>query len=215
MRPFFRDHSPGSIARSCWSMHSRRSMPGRMRCSTSKTRWPRSSIVFRVGQNLFSAMIRPRIDRIVLAATKADHMHHDSHDRLEAMLTRLAERPRGKPSAGAQVDVVALAAVRATREATVRRGRQELPSISACPKPARCWRRNFDGLTEAAMFPGDCPSTPTTCSAATPARFAALPPPRRKTPISFPALAAAGPGDDRAAAYPPCLTFASTARCNS
>ena len=42
---------------------------------------------FRVGQRtLVSTLIRPRIDRILFAATKADHLHRVSHDRLEAIL---------------------------------------------------------------------------------------------------------------------------------
>ena len=47
---------------------------------------------FRTGANsLWSSLFAPRIDRIVLAATKADHLHHQSHDRLEAILAKLAE----------------------------------------------------------------------------------------------------------------------------
>src|SRR6476646_2338219 len=44
---------------------------------------------FRIGRGtIFSHLFRPRIDRILLAATKADHLHHRSHDRLEAVLRR-------------------------------------------------------------------------------------------------------------------------------
>ena len=39
-----------------------------------------------------SSMLRPRIDRILFAATKADHLHHVSHDRLEAILRLMVER---------------------------------------------------------------------------------------------------------------------------
>src|SRR6201999_2078439 len=86
---------------------------------------------FRVGRStLFSALLRPRIDRILFAATKADHLHHTSHDRLEAILRLMVDRaPPRAEVAGAAVDVVALAAARATREATVARGRDKLPSI--------------------------------------------------------------------------------------
>ena len=35
-----------------------------------------------------ASLFRPRIDRILFAATKADHLHHSSHDRLEAVLRR-------------------------------------------------------------------------------------------------------------------------------
>src|SRR6516162_10290411 len=79
---------------------------------------------FEIGRRTFlSSLLRPRADRILFAATKADHLHHASHDRLEAVLRRMVERASMRADvAGAAVDVIALAAVRATREAEVRRG---------------------------------------------------------------------------------------------
>jgi hypothetical protein len=118
---------------------------------------------FHMGRKtLLSALLRPRIDKILLAATKADHLHHTSHDRLETILERLAQAAMAKAElAGAHVDVVALAAVRATREATVRRGRQQLPSVLGVPVAGEeIAGEIFDGETEAAMFPGDLPDDP-------------------------------------------------------
>jgi predicted YcjX-like family ATPase len=118
---------------------------------------------FQIGRKtVLSTMLRPRIDRILLAATKADHLHHTSHDRLEAVLKRLTQEATAKAEfAGAQVDVVALAAVRATREATVRRARQELPCILGVPVAGEVLAgETFDGETEAALFPGDLPDDP-------------------------------------------------------
>src|ERR1035441_8382756 len=52
---------------------------------------------FRIGRGtLFSALFRPRIDRIMFAATKADHLHHSSHDRLEAVLWRTVAKAAAK-----------------------------------------------------------------------------------------------------------------------
>ncbi len=58
---------------------------------------------FRAGRSSrFASIFRPRIDRILFAATKADHLHHTSHDRLEAILRALtakaidARRGRGR-----------------------------------------------------------------------------------------------------------------------
>ena len=84
---------------------------------------------FRIGRStFFSNLFRPRIDRILFAATKADHLHHSSHDRLEAVLRRTVARAVARAEdTGADIDVVALAAVRATREATVARGRENCP----------------------------------------------------------------------------------------
>lgn len=116
---------------------------------------------FRIGRGtILSALFRPRIDRILFAATKADHLHHLSHDRLEAILRRMVDRAASHASvAGATTDVVALAAVRATREAQVQRGRDRLPSILGTPIAGEIdGDTTFDGDTEVATFPGDLPA---------------------------------------------------------
>ena len=118
---------------------------------------------FRIGRStLFSSLFRPRIDRILFAATKADHLHRQSHDRLEAVLRRAVAKAADRAEyAGAAIDVVALAAVRATREATVARGREKLPSILGTPAPGEVANgETFDGDTEVATFPGDLPDDP-------------------------------------------------------
>jgi uncharacterized protein len=118
---------------------------------------------FRVGRStLFSSLLRPRIDRILFAATKADHLHHASHDRLEAILKLMVDRAVTKAKfSGAAVDVVALAAIRATREARVQRGREQLPSIVGTPAAGEIANgETFDGSADVATFPGDLPATP-------------------------------------------------------
>jgi predicted YcjX-like family ATPase len=118
---------------------------------------------FRIGRStILSSLFRPRIDRILFAATKADHLHHLSHDRLEAVLRRAASGAVAKAEqTGAEIDVVALAAVRATREAVVTRGRDKLPSILGTPAPGETADgETFDGNTEVATFPGDLPAEP-------------------------------------------------------
>jgi len=118
---------------------------------------------FRHGRNTWlSALFRPRVDRILFAATKADHLHHSSHDRLEAILARLVQRARERAQfAGAKVDVLAISAVRATREALAKRGRQELPVIAGTPeKGERSGDQVFDGEEEVGVFPGDLPADP-------------------------------------------------------
>lgn len=116
---------------------------------------------FNIGRStLWSTIFRPRIDRILFAATKADHLHRSSHDRLEAILRRMVERAAARAEfAGAQTDVVALAAVRATREAMVRRGHDTLPSILGVPVAGETsGDETFDGKSEVATFPGDLPA---------------------------------------------------------
>jgi predicted YcjX-like family ATPase len=118
---------------------------------------------FRIGRGtLLSTLFRPKIDRILFAATKADHLHHSSHDRLEAVLRRaVAQAVMKAEVTGADIDVVALAAIRATREATVARGREKLPSILGTPASGEsAGGEIFDGSTEVATFPGDLPDDP-------------------------------------------------------
>ena len=57
--------------------------------------------------------------------------------------------------------MVALAAVRATREALVARGRDKLPSLLGTPASGESANGEaFDGETEVATFPGDLPENP-------------------------------------------------------
>mgnify|MGYP001964446497 FL=1 len=107
-------------------------------------------------------MLTRRIDRLLVAATKADHLHRESHKRLEAIVRRIVasavERAR---FSGAESEVVAMAAVRATREATVEDGGERLPVIVGTPLAGeRIGGEIFDGHTETAIFPGDLPRDP-------------------------------------------------------
>ena len=69
---------------------------------------------FRPGRgNLVTDLFSRRIDRILIAATKADHLHHEAHDRLQAMVRRIADQAvKRLDFSGAEVDVLAMAAVR-------------------------------------------------------------------------------------------------------
>jgi predicted YcjX-like family ATPase len=118
---------------------------------------------FRPGRRSWLASIVTRkIDRILFAATKADHLHREDHDRLEAILERLVARGiEHAKFKGADVDVLAMAAVRATREATVKHDGEELPAIMGTPLPGETIDgERYDGKTEIAMFPGDLPEDP-------------------------------------------------------
>jgi predicted YcjX-like family ATPase len=120
---------------------------------------------FRPGRGSFlTDLFSRRIDRILIAATKADHLHHESHDRLQAIVRRLADRAVARANfSGAEVDVLAMAAVRATREGTVKQGRETLPVIIGTPlKGETIGEDTFDGNGETAIFPGDLPEKPET-----------------------------------------------------
>ncbi|MBV9218296.1 MAG: YcjX family protein [Methylobacteriaceae bacterium] len=120
-------------------------------------------LAFRAGRSsLLSTIFAPRIDRILFAATKADHLHHTSHDRLEAILRLLTHRAiKRAEGVGAAVDVIALAAVRTTREASVRHGNDKLDAIVGTPLAGESVGGEiFDGKSEIAVFPGELPADP-------------------------------------------------------
>jgi predicted YcjX-like family ATPase len=139
---------------------------------------------FRVGgTGWLAGLVTRRIDRILFAATKADHLHHGDHDRLEAILARLVAAAVARAKfAGARVEVLALASVRATREGSVNRRGETLPSIIGTPLPGEeVDGRAFDGTAEIAMFPGDLPDDAASVFAAdlpVPLRFVRFRPPR-------------------------------------
>jgi uncharacterized protein len=118
---------------------------------------------FRPGTNSWlSRLFRRRVDRILFAATKADHLHHSSHAALEALVGTLTETARTRAEfAGAIVKPLALAAIRTTREGEVKSGRHMVPCIIGTPLAGeRVAGVTFDGKTETALFPGDLPADP-------------------------------------------------------
>ena len=123
---------------------------------------------FRPGASSWlSRIFAPRIDRILFAATKADHLPRASHDRLEAALGLVTTRAIGRAKfAGCEVKVLALSALRATRETEVRQNGELLPCIAGVPLPGEVFEgRTFDGTKEAVFFPGDLPADPATALA--------------------------------------------------
>ena len=118
---------------------------------------------FRPGAgNLLTSLWQRKIDKILVAATKADHLHHDSHDRLEAIVQRLVERAtKTARFSSASIEAVALAAVRATKEATIKENGEELPVVVGTPlKGEQLDGQKFDGKQQTAVFPGDLPEKP-------------------------------------------------------
>ncbi len=115
---------------------------------------------FRPGANSWlSPILGKRIDRLLFAATKADHVHHTSHDRLESILHLLVEKAIARAQvSGAGVQAVALAAVRSTREVEAVESGEALACIAGRPLAGEDLEgRRFDGTQEVALFPGDLP----------------------------------------------------------
>ncbi|HQZ12096.1 MAG TPA: YcjX family protein [Devosia sp.] len=112
--------------------------------------------------NPLSRLVSRRIDRILFAATKADHINSTSHDRLEAIMMRLvADATRRAKFAGAETRSLAMAAIRATREGQIDEGRDKLDVIIGTPAAGETLDgMTYDGKTEIALFPGDLPANP-------------------------------------------------------
>jgi predicted YcjX-like family ATPase len=158
VKPFFRDHF-ARLDRQIVLVDALSAINGGLGAVHDLERTLTSVLAaFRPGRNTWLwRILSRRIDRIAFAATKADHLHHADHDKLEAILRSIADKAIARAEfAEAEVKVLALAALRATREAEARSGRDLLPCIVGVPLAGeRIGRKVFDGGTEAAVFPGD------------------------------------------------------------
>ncbi|HBM60465.1 MAG TPA: hypothetical protein DD444_14855 [Citreicella sp.] len=113
---------------------------------------------FRPGGNAFlTQLLRGRrVEKILFAATKADHLHHSQHPRLTAIMEALTREARDRARfAGAETSSMSLAALRATVEQTVAHQGQDLDCV-------RGTLLNPDGTRgrQAAFHPGALPQDP-------------------------------------------------------
>ena len=163
VRPFFRDHF-ARLDRQIVLVDALRALnAGPAAVADLESALTEILACFRQGDaNPFMRLIARRIDRILFAATKADHLHSTSHDRLEAILMRLvANAARRARFVGAQTRSLALAAIRATREGIIEEGGEKLDVIIGTPMPGETLDgTNYDGRKEIALFPGDLPANP-------------------------------------------------------
>ena len=92
-----------------------------------------------------------RVERILFAATKADHINHVQHQRLANIATALLRDARDRADfAGARTDAMAIAALRATTEAVIEQNGQSLPAVRGTLMDGR----------NAAFYPGELPADP-------------------------------------------------------
>lgn len=108
---------------------------------------------FRPGSNSWlSAVLGKRVERILFAATKADHLHHTQHGQLTAIMDALVRDARRRADfAGAETGAMAIAALRTTVEETRTHNGQSLDLVRG---------RLLDTGKEAAFFAGELPSDP-------------------------------------------------------
>jgi predicted YcjX-like family ATPase len=93
-----------------------------------------------------------RVERILFAATKADHLHHTQHGRLAAIAEALLRDARDRARfAGASTEAMAIAALRATTEEMRVHDGRELPCVRG---------RLLETGREAAFYPGALPEDP-------------------------------------------------------
>jgi predicted YcjX-like family ATPase len=163
VRPFFRDHF-ARLDRQVVLVDTLRALnTGPEAVNDLETALTSVLSCFRQGET--NPLLRPftrNIDRILFAATKADHVHHTSHDRLEAILNRLvANASKRARFAGAETRSIAMAGIRATSEGTIREGGETLATLIGTPLAGEMLDGiTYDGSTEIALFPGDLPERP-------------------------------------------------------
>lgn len=109
---------------------------------------------FRPGTNAFLSklLLGRRVEKILFAATKADHLHHTQHPRLTAIMEALTRDARDRARfAGAYTDAMSVAALRATTEETREHDGRSL----------NCVRGTLlDNGKAAAFYPGELPDDP-------------------------------------------------------
>ncbi len=108
---------------------------------------------FRPGRNSFlSAIMGKRVEKILFAATKADHLHHTQHQRLTAIMEALLRDARDRADfAGAKTQAMAIAALRATVEETRSHNGKELDLVRGTL---------LETGKQAAFHPGELPEDP-------------------------------------------------------
>jgi hypothetical protein len=109
---------------------------------------------FRPGSNGFlrTLMRGKRVEKILFAATKADHLHHAQHPQLTAIMEALTRDARDRARfAGAKTQAMSLASLRATTEDTMTHEGETLNVVRGTL---------LETGKEAAFFPGLLPEDP-------------------------------------------------------
>ncbi|UYV36334.1 YcjX family protein [Rhodobacteraceae bacterium D3-12] len=109
---------------------------------------------FRPGRNAFLSrlLMGKRVEKILFAATKADHLHHTQHDQLTAIMRALVRDATDRADfAGADTHAMALASLRATVEETRTHEGRNLDLVRGTL---------LDTGKQAAFHPGNLPEDP-------------------------------------------------------
>lgn len=109
---------------------------------------------FRPGKNAFLTQLfqGKRVEKILFAATKADHLHHTQHGRLSAIMQALVREATDRARfAGAETSALAIASLRATTEDRMTHEGRELDVVRGIL---------LETGKKAAFYPGDLPQDP-------------------------------------------------------
>jgi len=154
VKPFFRDHFAKIdrqvvLVDALGAIHAGPQAVEDMRQAMSDTLG-----AFRPGQNAFLSqlLLGKRVEKILFAATKADHLHHTQHARLTAIMEALTRDARDRAQfAGARTSAMSIASLRATVEEMRAHDGAELPCVRGAL---------LDTGKQAAFYPGELPEDP-------------------------------------------------------
>lgn len=110
---------------------------------------------FRPGKNAFLSQIflGKRVEKVLFAATKADHLHHSQHPQLTGIAEAfLGDAITRADFAGAKTSAMSMAAFRATTEDQITQNGRTLDVVRG---------RLTDTGKSAALYPGQLPENPT------------------------------------------------------
>ena len=154
VKPFFRDHF-AKIDRQIvlidvlGAIHA-----GPVALDDLRTAMARILGAFRPGRNAFLTRIFQgrRVEKILFAATKADHLHHSQHPQLTAITEALLREAKDRADfAGARTAAMSIAALRTTVEETIDHNDGPLDVVRG---------RLLENGKQAAFYPGNLPDDP-------------------------------------------------------
>ena len=154
VRPFFRDHFARIdrqvvLVDALGAIHAGPQAVEDLRRTMSEV-----LMAFKPGRNAFltSLLLGEKVERILFAATKADHLHHSQHPRLTAIMEAMLRDARDRADfAGARTAAMSIASIRATVEEEVEQGGRMLPCVRG---------RLLSTGRMATMYAGELPADP-------------------------------------------------------
>ncbi|MCL1123926.1 YcjX family protein [Shewanella surugensis] len=107
---------------------------------------------FRFGQsNVLKRLFSPRIDKLLFAASKVDHVTRSQQSHILSLLTQLIKSTQqGAKFDGCEVETMAISAIKATTHGMVKQDNTEIEVVQG---------EELAGRTQITVFPGEVPQT--------------------------------------------------------